>query len=119
VTFESDGSLTDQSTYYLANLGDASSNTKGQWKKEYRFSQEWKARQINTASLETIYGEIGAEQKSRDRWLELYNVSSSTEQVPAGAVRGLYCAVGFLDLESYKTCYCSAASTSRVPVLRP
>jgi sphingomyelin phosphodiesterase acid-like 3 len=44
VTFNSDGSLADQSTYYLTNLRNASSKTKGRWRKEYRFSQEWKAR---------------------------------------------------------------------------
>ena len=116
VTFESDGSLADQSTYYLTNLQDASSKTQGRWKKEYTFSQEWKARQINVASLETIYSQIGAGQKSRDRWLKLYNVSSSAAQVPAGSVRGLYCAIGSLDPEAYTTCYCTNASSEGLPL---
>jgi len=119
VTFESDGSLADQSTYYLTNLPDASSKTPGQWKKEYTFSEEWKAKQINGASLETIYRQMGAEQKSLDRWLELYNVSSSAAKVPAGNVQGLYCAIGSLDPESYTACYCTSPSSHGVSALRP
>src|SRR5208337_1853912 len=116
VTFNGDGSLADQSTYYLTNLQDASSKTQGRWKKEYTFSQEWKARQINVASLATVYSQIGAGQKFRDRWLKLYNVSSSAAQVPAGSVRGLYCAIGSLDPEAYTTCYCTNASSEKQPL---
>jgi len=119
VTFNRDGSLTDQSTYYLTNLEEASSKTKGQWKQEYRFSQEWKAKQLNAASLETIYGQIGTEQKARERWLKLYNVSSPAAKVPAGKVQGLYCAIEHLDPESYATCYCPAAPSRSVSAPQP
>jgi len=115
VTFESEGRLADQSTYYLTNLKDATSETQGQWKKEYQFSEEWKARQLNAASLEAIYSQIGTEQKARERWLKLYNVSSAIAKVPAGNGRGLYCAIEHLDPESYATCYCPATSTPGVP----
>ena len=115
VTFNGDGSLADQSTYYLTNLKDASSKTQGQWKKEYQFSQEWKARQLNAASLETIYGQIGTERKARERWLKLYSVSSSAEKIAPDRVRGLYCAIEHLDPETYATCYCPATSSPGVP----
>lgn len=71
VTFESDGSLSDQSTYYLTNLERASSKTPGRWKKEYQFSQEWKAREVDGVTLGAIYGRIRAEQKFREKWLNL------------------------------------------------
>ena len=119
VTFNGDGSLADQSTYYLTNLQDASSKTQGRWKKEYTFSEEWKMRQLNAASLETIYGQISTEQKARERWLKLYNVSSPAAKVPAGNVQGLYCAIEHLDPESYAACYCKNESNQRVLSSRP
>ena len=119
VTFESDGSLDDQSTYYLTNLESATSKAKGRWKKEYQFSQEWKAKQINAASLESIYRQIGTKHKTREQWLKLYNVSSSAVKIPAGQVRGPYCAIEHLDPESYATCYCTDASSPGFPGAAP
>src|SRR5208283_3709767 len=107
VTFNGDGSLADQSTYYLTNLKYATSKAKGQWKKEYQFSQEWKVTQINAASLESIYRQIGTDQNTREQWLKLYNVSSAAAKIAAGQVRALYCAIEHLDTESYARCYCA------------
>jgi Acid sphingomyelin phosphodiesterase C-terminal region len=114
-----DGSLADQSTYYLTNLESATSKAKGRWKKEYQFSQEWKAKQINDASLESIYGQIGTKHKTREQWLKLYSVSSSAMKIPAGQVRGPYCAIEHLDPESYATCYCTDASSPGFPGAAP
>ena len=119
VSFESDGSLADQSTYYLTNLKQATSKAKGRWKKEYQFSQEWKVKQINAASLESIYQQIGTNQNTRERWVKLYNVSSAVAQVPAGEVQGLYCAIEHLDPESYARCYCKNGSRHGVFSPRP
>ncbi len=110
VSFNSDGSLADQSTYYLTNLKDATNKAKGRWNKEYQFSQEWKASQLNIASLEAIYSQIRTEQKAREQWVKLYNVSSTAAKVPPGQVGGLYCAIASLDEEAYKSCYCRDAS---------
>ncbi|MGO9519909.1 MAG: metallophosphoesterase [Candidatus Korobacteraceae bacterium] len=110
VTFNSDGSLADQSTYYLNNLKYATSKVKGQWAREYNFSQEWKVKQLNAASLGTIYRRIGTDPKAREQWLKLYNVSSAAAKVAPGEVRGLYCAIGSLEVEGYKSCYCTGAS---------
>ena len=110
VTFNSDGSLADQSTYYLTNLKYATSKTKGRWKQEYQFSQQWKAKQLNVVSLESIYRRIGSEQESRRQWLKLYNVSSSAVNISAGQAGDLYCAIEHLDPESYATCSCKNAA---------
>jgi len=119
VTFNSDGSLADQSTYYLTDLTCATSKAKGQWTREYQFSQEWKAKQLNAASLETIYKQIGSEQNFQEQWLKLYNVSRTTAKAPAGQIRGPYCAIEHLDPESYATCYCTNESSHGVPSPRP
>jgi sphingomyelin phosphodiesterase acid-like 3 len=104
--FDHDGSLTDQSTYYLTNLKEASSKVRGRWKKEYTFSRRWKERRLDLAGLGAIYSDIQTTKEARDLWLKLYNVSSSAAKVPADTVRGLYCAIGALGVAAYESCYC-------------
>jgi sphingomyelin phosphodiesterase acid-like 3 len=112
VTFANDGSLADQTTYYLTNLKTASSKVRGRWKREYRYSREWKVRRLDLATLGNIYGQIQSTQSARDQWLKLYNVSSSGVVVPADSVRGLYCAIGSLQPSAYAHCYCGTAAGS-------
>jgi len=114
VTFRSDGSLADQSTYYLTNLKRASSKVRGRWKKEYTFTREWRTR-LDLASLGTICSQIQSTETARDRWLKLYNVSSSAAKVPVDTVRGLYCAIGALDPAAYEKCYCPSGPEQNVP----
>ena len=118
VTFASDGSLADQSTYYLTNLKRASSKVRGRWKREYTFTREWKRQRLDLTSLETIYSQIQGSEQARYQWLKLYNVSSSVAVVPADSVRGLYCAIGALDPAAYESCYCQTAGQS-VPAPKP
>ena len=113
VTFRSDGTLADQSTYYLTNLKQASSKVRGRWKREYTFTREWSAPRLDLASLGTIYSQIQATENSRDRWLKLYNVSISVPQLPLDIVRGLYCAIGALSVPEYEKCYCHSPSGQR------
>ncbi|MFZ0311708.1 MAG: metallophosphoesterase [Candidatus Korobacteraceae bacterium] len=83
VTFSTDGSLNDATVYYLTNLEFASSKTRGDWAKEYTFSQEWKLGRPDAASLANLYGQIKTKPEIRDEWLKLYNVSSSAVYLPA------------------------------------
>jgi len=115
VSFGSDGTLADQTTYYLTNLKEAGGETRGRWKQEYEFSQRWSMRQLNGASLAKIYDEIARRNKERELWLKLYMVSSSAAPIPAEDVKGLYCAIGALDQQSYESCSCALP----VPVTRP
>jgi sphingomyelin phosphodiesterase acid-like 3 len=120
VTFAHDGSLADQTTYYLTNLRTASSTVRGRWKREYQFSREWKVQRLDLASLGNIYDKIQSTQSGRDQWLKLYNVSSSGVVVPADSVRGLYCAIGALDPPAYESCYCGRAAAGQdVSVPKP
>jgi sphingomyelin phosphodiesterase acid-like 3 len=119
VTFASDGSLADQTTYYLTNLKTASSTVRGRWKREYQFSKEWKVRRLDLASLGTIYGEIQSTPSSRAQWLKLYNVSSAAAVVEADSVRGLYCAIGALTPSAYERCYCATEPGPDVPAAKP
>jgi hypothetical protein len=106
VSYRGDGSLANQSTYYFTNLKQATSKNRGRWKKEYTFTREWRTSRLDTASLGKIYGQIQTTAEIRDRWLKLYEVSSPAAHVPADTVRGLYCAIGALDVPDYEKCYC-------------
>lgn len=108
VDFRDDGTLADQSTYYLTNLEDAGGKTAGHWKREYRFSQRWKVRQLDGASLAKIYGQVASMSAARELWLRLYLVSSAAQPIQAADVKTLTCAIGSPTQQTYESCYCSA-----------
>jgi sphingomyelin phosphodiesterase acid-like 3 len=110
VTFEPDGGLADQSTYYLTNLEAARSDLPGKWALEYTFSDKWQTQHLDASSLQAINGRIRNDPKARDQWLTLLNVSSSYHPVPADGVEALDCAIAALDPSSYQACYCPASA---------
>ena len=119
VTLANDGSFSDDSVYYLTNLEFASSKTRGDWEKEYTFSQEWKLGRPDAASLATLYDQIKTKTDVRDEWLKLYNVSSSAAYLPANGAPGLYCAIGELSPETYNSCYCPTTASHGAIVSKP
>jgi hypothetical protein len=106
VSYRNDGTLTNQTTYYLTNLTSASSTTKGKWKQEYTFTHQWKAQTLNAASLSSIYSRVVADPKARAQWLKDFAVMGPTEQDEKKVVRALYCADEGLSVDDYKACYC-------------
>jgi len=118
-SFTSDGMLADQTTYYLTNLDHASRNDAGQWEKEYTFSKEWKKPLLDAASLKSIYSQIQSDEKARNLWFKLYNVSRLSDPLPMSALRGFYCAIGSLDPASYEACYCPPAFDRSVSTPHP
>jgi hypothetical protein len=113
VDFRSDGNVTDQTTYYLTNLKSASKTSRGRWKKEYTFTKKWNARELNSASLAKLYNEVVANENVRARWLQMYAVSGPAETGEIPIVRGLYCAVEAMTVDSYKACFCAAATPAK------
>ena len=110
VSYKRDGTLVDQSTYYLANLSAASAKVRGSWKREYQFDRQWKAREVNAASLSRVYGEVAGNEAARANWLKLYAVSGPAVEGEKPIVRALYCAVEGLSVESYGACWCGGAT---------
>ena len=108
VNYRSDGTITDQTTYYLTNLPKATSTVKGRWKREYTCTRQWKTRELDAASLSQVYGRVVASEPVRQQWLRLYAVSGPAEEGEKPIVRALYCAVEGLSVASYRECYCTA-----------
>jgi sphingomyelin phosphodiesterase acid-like 3 len=119
VTFGNDGSLSDESVYYLTNLEFAGSKTPGEWAREYTFSQEWKLGRPAAASLAALNEQIKTKPDVRDEWLRLLNVSSAAAYLPANAAPGLYCAIEELDPETYSNCYCATTVGHTTVVGKP
>ena len=113
VTFTQNGTVEDQSVYYLSNLLFASSTTPGEWVREYTFSREWKMRGVNAANLSAIYQRVVHDPAAQAQWLKFFDVSSSAAYLPPGTTPGLYCADEALDPESYKNCFCSTLGDSK------
>jgi sphingomyelin phosphodiesterase acid-like 3 len=110
VSFTEGGRLANQSTYYLTNLTSAGSGVPGNWTREYSFAEEWQREQLDSASLKSVYDRIRSDAAVRARWLNILNVSSSRDTVPAQGVGNLDCAIEALDPATYKNCYCPIPS---------
>jgi sphingomyelin phosphodiesterase acid-like 3 len=106
VSYDGNGTVTDQTTYYLTNLPKASRTSKGRWKREYTFTRKWKKPRLDAASLGGIYNSVVANDKVRENWLKLYAVQGPTAQDEKNIVQALYCADEGLTKETYSDCYC-------------
>lgn len=109
VHYKPDGTLLDQSTYYLTNLPLASATNPGRWKREYQFRRQWMATQLDVVSLSGVYGRVVGDEKARANWLKMYAVSGPAEEGQKADVRALSCAVEGLSVESYGACWCGGA----------
>ena len=83
VSFTEDGRLANQSTYYLTNLTSARWCGPGYWMREYSFAEEWQSKQLDSASLKSVYDRVRSDATVRARWLSILNVSSAHDSVPA------------------------------------
>jgi hypothetical protein len=106
VSYGGDGTVMDQSTYYLTNLPEAGAKKNARWKKEYTYSRQWKARDLNATSLSGLYDRIAKDERTRAEWLRLYAVAGPALEGEKPIVRALYCAVEGLSVEKYAECWC-------------
>ena len=74
--------------------------------REYSFAEAWDSPRLDATSLNTIYNQIRSDPKASAQWLNLLNVSSAHDHVPANGVQTLECAIAALDPATYKACYC-------------
>jgi hypothetical protein len=110
-TFEYDrrtGGMTNFSTWYLANLDQASATLPGEWRREYIFTEAYGERAYSAESVKRIADSMfgaGAEgERVRSAFRRFY--SASNGDIPAGLLPAYACAIGNLTPPSYTTCYC-------------
>ncbi len=113
VSFEGNGKLTDQATYYLSNLLAAGKEAAPEWKLEYSFRQEWGTRELNYNSFQKLYRRMDESPEARQRWSLLYSVSRPESNGTTNQnFWPLHCASGHTVVSSYQACL--AYTTDRI-----
>jgi hypothetical protein len=120
VSFDKAGGLLDETTYDLANLTEADAGTPAAWQAEYTFSREWGLSRLDAASLARLARLIDERPAVRERWRQLYPVSSPIYWLLLGALgdhpaRALRCAATHLSPQDFNRCYCGSAPRYLVP----
>lgn len=102
------GDMIDFSTWYLANLEQASVTAPGEWRREYVFTEAYGQPTYSAAAVERIAEVMlgaGAEAEGlRNTFRRLYSVSHG--EIPAGALAAYACAISNPTASSYAACYC-------------
>ncbi|MBV9688010.1 MAG: metallophosphoesterase [Alphaproteobacteria bacterium] len=118
VSYDAAAGITDQTTYALANLADATVAPGGippEWRAEYTFTTQWSLPRIDLPSIDRLYSLITEVPEAAQRWHVIFPVSSPVYWAPfstgseklAQAVRAFRCASGNIDPNDYEHCNCS------------
>lgn len=110
VAFADDGTITDQSVYFLANLPDAVSGAAAQWRLETDFGATWNLPRIDLASLETLYRRTGSSAAARERWLDIYAVQGPTRATLSANATIYRCSAGNVRAADFARCNCAGAA---------
>jgi len=112
-TMRPDGSLADQSTYFL-QLDAADRMTR--WEREYDFATAWQAQGvtlsgIDPANLGRVFERIGQSPEARRLWVTHYAVSKpGAPAVTDANFLSFYCALGNATAADYQICRCPAGA---------
>jgi hypothetical protein len=105
VSFQANGALSDEATYYLSNLNRVLEGAGPEWKLEYSFAKTWGARQVDFKSFRKLSRDIEAKPEVRERWSVLYSVSGAKEiAITKQAFPQLFCATGNNMETSFQAC---------------
>ncbi len=105
-----DGTLSDESVYYLANLPAAASGAAAQWQLEMSFDSTWNLPRVDLASLDELYRRLGASTATRDRWLDSYAIQGPTRATLNEANYAIYrCTAGSDRATDVARCSCAGA----------
>ena len=97
-----DGMLRDYKVYY-ADLGGAS-GTGSAWSTEYGFGKTYEVKEISTASLADVYGELDTNRQMQIDYLRFYPVAYNP--VPLSKFKAYWCIMGHVTAEGIKQCSC-------------
>lgn len=102
------GDPTDFSTWFLANLDQASTANPGEWRREYIFTEAYGELSYSAAAVERIRdamlgdGTIG--ESIRSNFRRFYQVGGG--EIAPGTLSAYACSFGNLDPASLASCYC-------------
>jgi sphingomyelin phosphodiesterase acid-like 3 len=108
VSFADDGAITDETTYYLANLTEAAAGAASQWRAEASFDRAWNVPRFDAASLEALYRRIATSPAAQRRWSATYGVQSPAAEIAPQNFSVYRCSVGSDNAEDFARCLCGA-----------
>ncbi len=110
VDFDRAGTILDETTYGVTNLGEADAAIPLHWQKEYTFSHEWQLPRVDLPNLERLYAMITTVPADRTQWHTLFAVSSPVYWTENGGgadeVRANDCATGHALPTDFRQCWC-------------
>ncbi|HJU18951.1 MAG TPA: hypothetical protein VJ770_21050 [Stellaceae bacterium] len=114
VSFDEAGGLVDETTYELANLTAAGAGAPTAWKAEYIFTREWRLPRLDAASLARLAQRLDEKPSARERWQQLYAVSSPVywrllALLGASPARAFRCAATNLSPPEFDRCTCGGS----------
>jgi sphingomyelin phosphodiesterase acid-like 3 len=110
VELDEDGTITDQSVYYLANLPASASGAAPQWRLEMSFDRAWNLPRFDLSSLDALYRRLGSSAAARERWLDFYAVQGPVRATLSPANDAIYrCAAGNDRAVDLTHCSCAGA----------
>lgn len=105
VTFGTDGTISDESTYYLSNLDKVNQGVPPEWKLEYSFAQAWGVPRLDFKSFRHLYREVETKPDAEQRWFTFYSVSHAEgNAITKQTFPWVFCASGNADAAKYRTC---------------
>lgn len=111
VSVSGDGTIADQSVYYLANLPAAASGAAAQWQLEMSFDAAWGLPRFDLPSLEELYRRISTSTAARDRWLDSYAVQGPGRSAVTQANYAIFrCTAGNDREGDFAQCSCAGAA---------
>ena len=110
VDFDRAGTILDETTYGVTNLGEADATIPLRWQVEYSFSDEWRLPRVDLPNLERLYAMITTVPADRAEWRTLFAVSSpvywTENRGGADEVRANDCATGHVAPADFRQCWC-------------
>jgi len=111
VAFAGDGTISDETTYYLSNLDKVNDGMAPDWKFEYSFAKSWSLPRLDFRSFRDLYRQLETNPDSQQRWFTLYSVSHPEgNTITKQTFPWIVCASGNADAAKYRSC---VAKTNR------
>ncbi len=105
VSFDSHGTLKDQTTYVLRNLKESVQGKQPLWNIEYDFDKEWHLKGLNAASYSFLFARLlNSADDAASRWMPLYSTSHVPDSLTLDGFRAFYCASSYIAAADYQTC---------------
>jgi hypothetical protein len=109
VDFKTDGTLSNDQTYYLSDMAALLNGAAPEWKLEYSYAATWQLPQLDFKNFRKLYQRIELQPEARAHWMTLYSVSHPAgNAITPRTFPWLFCASGNTTEPTYDSCVAHA-----------